>query len=218
MKAALYDRFAEVGKALASPRRLELLDLLAQGERTVDALATVAGLGVTTASAHLQALRRAGLVSTRRAGTRVHYTLAGDDVADLLVRLLGVARQRVAGTEAARTAYLGPDGDDGAVASADVPDLAGRGDVVVLDVRPLHEFRQGHLPGARSIPVEELAERLDELPEGVTVVAYCRGGYCVFAHDAVRLLRARGIGAVRLAEGMVEWRAAGRPVVTGDAA
>jgi rhodanese-related sulfurtransferase/DNA-binding transcriptional ArsR family regulator len=213
-KAALYDRFAEVGKALASPRRLELLDLLAQGERTVEALATVAGLGVSTTSAHLQTLRRAGLVGVRRDGTRVHYALAGADVADLLVRLLGVARQRVPGTEAARSAYLGPDGD-GPVRAVDLP---GRGDVVVLDVRPAHEYRQGHLPGALSIPVGELGERLGELPDGATVVAYCRGGYCVFAHDAVRLLRARGIDAARLAEGMLEWRAAGRPVVTGDAA
>ena len=218
-KLALNECFAEVGKALGSPRRLELLDLLTQGERTVDALARATGLGVTTASAHLQALRRAGLVSTRRDGTRVHYSVAGDDVAELLVLVRSVAQRRVAGTEPARRAYLGPPDPDGlrAIDADELLTRLGTGEVVVLDVRPAHEFGQGHLPGAVSVPLEELAERIDELPAGRTVVAYCRGRYCAFSHEAVRLLRDHGVPARRLLDGILEWRLAGRPMV-GDAA
>lgn len=219
-KCALYDRFAEVGRALGSGKRLELLDLLAQGERTVESVATAAALRLTTASAHLQTLRRAGLVTTRRDGTRVHYSLAGDDVASLFVRLRAVAQERVAGTEPARRAYLGlADHDDvDEIRHDELLARAAAGDVVVLDVRPAHEFGHSHIPGAVSIPIEELADRLGELPTGRTIVAYCRGGYCVFAYDAVRLLRRRGVAAARLADGMLEWRLAGLPVSTGDAA
>jgi rhodanese-related sulfurtransferase/DNA-binding transcriptional ArsR family regulator len=220
-KAALHERFAEVGRALASGRRLELLDLLAQGERTVDALASVAGLGMTTTSAHLQVLRRAGLVTVRKAGTRAHYSLAGADVAQLLVTLRAVAQDRTPGTEPARRAYLGVDAGAGVDAEVAADDLLGRaGDLpfVVLDVRPVHEFDQGHVPGAVSIPLAELAHRLDELPQGRRVVAYCRGRYCAFAHEAVRVLRAHGVDASRLRDGMLEWRLTGRPVATGNAA
>ncbi|WP_262062867.1 ArsR/SmtB family transcription factor [Streptomyces sp. STR69] len=216
-KSALYDAFAHTGKALSSGKRLELLDLLAQGERTVDALAKAAGLNLTTASAHLQTLKQAGLVSTRREGVRIHYRLAGDDVAALYALLRRVAQTHQPGVEAARTAYLGDDQPQG-VGREELLARAQAGEVVVLDVRPAEEYAAGHIPGALSIPVEELADRIAELPADTEVVAYCRGAYCVLAHDAVRLLNARGRQAVRLAEGMLEWRLAELPVATGEAA
>lgn len=218
-KAALFDQFARVGKALGSPVRLELVDLLAQGERTVEGLADAAHLAVSTTSAHLQTLKRAHVVSTRRAGTRIYYSLAGDDVAGLYVQLRAVAQSHLADTEAARRAYLGLTGSptDADVEEVDRDELLQRvraGQAVVLDVRPTEEYAQGHIPGAISIPVDELPHRLAELPAGRTIVAYCRGGYCVFAYDAVRHLRASGYPAARLGEGMLEWRLAGLPVTT----
>lgn len=216
-KAALYDAFARTGKALSSGKRLELLDLLAQGERTVDALARAAGLNLTTASAHLQALKQAGLVATRRDGVRVHYRLAGSDVAGLYALLRQVAHAHQADVEPARTAYLGTD-DAEEVGREELLARAGAGGVVVLDVRPAEEYAAGHIPGAISIPVDELAERVAELPRDAEVVAYCRGAYCVLAHDAVRLLHARGRKAVRLTDGMLEWRLAELPVDRAAAA
>ncbi|MEV0738494.1 metalloregulator ArsR/SmtB family transcription factor [Streptomyces sp. NPDC050549] len=216
-KSALYDAFAHTGKALSSGKRLELLDLLAQGERTVDALAKAAGLNLTTASAHLQTLKQAGLVSTRREGVRIHYRLAGDDVAVLYALLRRVAQTHQTGVEVARTAYLGDDQPEG-VGREELLSRAQTGEVVVLDVRPAEEYAAGHIPGAISIPVEELADRIAELPADTEVVAYCRGEYCVLAHDAVRLLNARGRRAVRLSDGMLEWRLADLPVTTGEAA
>lgn len=210
-KAALYDAFARTGKALSSGKRLELLDLLAQGERTVDALAKAAGLNLTTASAHLQTLKQAGLVATRRDGVRIHYRLADDDVAALYALLRQVAQTHQADVEPARTAYLGTDDAE----EVDRDELLARaqgGGVVVLDVRPAEEYAAGHIPGAISIPVDELAERITELPDDAEVVAYCRGAYCVLAYDAVRLLHARGRKAVRLTDGMLEWRLAELPV------
>jgi rhodanese-related sulfurtransferase/DNA-binding transcriptional ArsR family regulator len=212
-KAELFDQIAWVGKALGSGKRLELLDLLAQGERPVEALARAAGLGLTTASAHLQTLKQAGLVATRRDGTRIHYRLAGPDIADLYARLRDVAAGRLANVEAARRAYLGPSADVAEVVDrAELLRRARAGDVVVLDVRPADEYAAGHIPGSMSIPVDELAERMAELPDGVEVVAYCRGRFCVFAHEAVRLLTAHGRVARRLDDGMLEWRLAGLPV------
>jgi rhodanese-related sulfurtransferase/DNA-binding MarR family transcriptional regulator len=210
-KAALYDAFARTGKALSSGKRLELLDLLAQGERPVDALAKAAGLNLTTASAHLQTLKQAGLVATRRDGVRIHYRLAGDDFAALYALLRQVARTHQAAVEPARTAYLGTD-DAGELDREGLLVRARSGAVVVLDVRPAEEYAAGHIPGAISIPVDELAERITELPDEAEVVAYCRGAYCVLAYDAVRLLRARGRKAVRLTDGMLEWRLAELPV------
>ena len=216
-KAALYDAFARTGKALSSGKRLELLDLLAQGERPVDALATAAGLNLTTASAHLQTLRRAGLVTTRREGVRVHYRLAGDDVAALYALLRRVAQAHQDSVEPARSAYLGP-ADAEEVGRDDLLARAASGEVVVLDVRPAEEYAAGHIPGALSIPLAELADRVAELPEETEVVAYCRGAYCVLAHDAVRLLHARGRRAVRLVDGMLEWKLAELPVERAGAA
>jgi rhodanese-related sulfurtransferase/DNA-binding transcriptional ArsR family regulator len=210
-KTALYDQFARVGKALASGKRLELLDLLAQGERDVASLAVAADLGVTTASAHLQTLRQANLVTTRRDGTRVLYRLAGSDVADLYARLREVAQSHLPDVEAARVAYLGDDGGQ-PVTRDELQRLAKTRRVTVLDVRPRDEYAGGHIPGAVSIPLDELADRLREIPDNRKVVAYCRGAYCVLAHDAVRLLTAHGHTATRLADGMLEWRLAGLPV------
>ncbi|MFE2097054.1 MULTISPECIES: metalloregulator ArsR/SmtB family transcription factor [unclassified Streptomyces] len=216
-KAQLYDAFAASGKALASGKRLELLDLLAQGERTVDALAKAAGLNLTTASAHLQTLKLAGFVATRREGVRIHYRLAGDDVAQLFALLRKVAEAHQAAVPAARDAYLGED-TAAQVSREELRARVAAGDVVVLDVRPVEEYRAGHIPGAHSIPVDELADRISELPEETEIVVYCRGEYCVLAHDAVRLLTDRGRRAIRLDDGMLEWRLAELPVDAGDLA
>ncbi|WP_017597518.1 ArsR/SmtB family transcription factor [Nocardiopsis lucentensis] len=216
-KSGLYEAFALTGKALASGKRLELLDLLAQGERTVESLAKAAGLNLTTASAHLQTLKRAGIVTTRREGVRIHYRLAGDDVARLFALLRKVAENHQATVSTARDAYLG--GDDTAEMPRD--ELLARaqaGDVLVLDVRPIEEYWAGHIPGALSIPVGELSERIEELPQDTEVVVYCRGEYCVLAHEAARFLTDRGRRAVRLHDGMLEWRLAELPVHVGEPA
>lgn len=210
-KAQLYEAFAASGKALASGKRLELMDLLAQGERTVEALAQAAGLNLTTASAHLQTLKQAGFVATRRDGVRIHYRLAGDDVAHLFALLRKVAEAHRAEVAAVRDAYLG---DDGAT-EIDREQLrvrAAAGEVVVLDVRPAQEYLAGHIPGAISIPVEELGDRINELPEDMEIVVYCRGEYCILAYDALRLLTDQGRRAIRLNDGMLEWRLADMPV------
>jgi rhodanese-related sulfurtransferase/DNA-binding transcriptional ArsR family regulator len=212
-KTALFDQLARVGKALASGKRLELLDLLAQGERDVASLATAADLGVTTASAHLQTLRQANLVTTRRDGTRILYRLAGRDVADLYARLRDVAQSHLPDVEAARLAYLGDDGGE-PVTRDQLQQLTKTQSVTVLDVRPAEEYAAGHIPGAVGIPVDQLADRLAELPDDGQIVAYCRGAYCVLAHDAVRLLTAHGRTATRLQDGMLEWRLADLPVAS----
>jgi len=210
-KDALYAEFAAVGKVLGSAKRLELLDLLAQGPRNVEDLAAAADLGMSTCSAHLQTLREAGLAGTRREGRRVYYFLAGDDVGDLWARLRQVAQGHRHHTELARRAYLGPD-DTTAVDTDELLARRAAGDSVVLDVRPYPEYAAGHLPGALHIPLEELADRLAELPSDTEIVAYCRGQYCVLARDAVRLLTGHGLQARRAAEGMLEWRVAGLPI------
>lgn len=220
-KAALFEEFARVGKALANGKRLELLDLLTQGERSVEALAEAAGLGLSTASAHLQTLRQAGLVATRREGTRIFYTVAGPDVLRLYALLRGVAQERVADVEPRRVAYLrlaGARAAEEGLAREELAERTASGAVTVLDVRPGEEFEAGHVPGALSIPLDELEARLAELPADSEVVAYCRGAYCVMAYDAVDLLRAHGVSARRLEDGMLEWRLAGLAVESGPAA
>jgi DNA-binding transcriptional ArsR family regulator len=207
-KDALYSEFAAVGKALGSPKRLELLDLLAQGPRSVEALAEAADLGISTCSAHLQTLREAGLVETRRDGKRIYYSLAADDVANLWDTLRRVALRHRPHTERARAAYLGPEDTEAVTTEALLARISG-GEVVVLDVRPPPEYAGGHLPGAIHIPVEELAGRLAELPADREIIAYCRGQYCVLAHDAVRLLNQHGYRASRAIDGALEWRIAG---------
>ena len=213
-KDALNEQFARVGHALANGRRIELLDLLAQGERSVEALATEAELGITVASAHLQVLRRAGLVETRRSGTRIFYRLAGDDVYRLLAAAREVARTRLAEAERAARAYLG--GPD-ALEPLNREELLRRitaGDVVVVDVRPAAEYSAGHIAGAISVPLDELEARLAELPVGREVVAYCRGPFCALGGRGVEVLRRHGHRARRLADGFPEWRLAGLPVAS----
>lgn len=211
-KDALYEQFARIGKAVTSPRRIELLELLAQGERSVDGLARAAGLGVTTTSAHLQVLRAAHLVATRREGTRVLYRLEGGDALELVDLVRRIARDHLAEVDVVVHEYFS---SRDALATIGRDELMGRiqrGTVVVLDVRPHEEFDAGHIAGAVSMPLDELQERLGELPQDVEVVAYCRGPYCVLAPQAVELLNARGFRARRLDEGLPEWRLAGLPV------
>jgi rhodanese-related sulfurtransferase len=217
-KTELYEQFARVGKALASGKRLELLDLLAQGERTVESLARTAQLGLTTASAHLQTLKRAGIVATRRERTRVYYRLAGGDVATLYARVRSVAHAHLHDVEHARDAYLGPGTEE--VSREELLRRTRSGEVVVLDVRPSEEYAAGHIPDALSVPLHELGGRLAEIPGDQEIVAYCRGTYCVLAHEAVRLLTARGRRARRLEDGKLEWRLAELPVAgaAGDPA
>lgn len=216
-KGELFGLFAEVAQGLANPKRLELLDLLAQSERTVESLALTAGLSVGNTSAHLQTLRRAGLVARRSEGTWIHYRLAGGEVTSLLLALQGVAQRHHAGAELARRARLGPDADDLATRSMSGEELAAgvkAGTLLLLDVRPGEEFAAGHIPGAESVPVSTLAERIERIAEDIEVVAYCRGAYCVMSYDAVRILRDLGRNASVLEYGMLEWHAAGRPVET----
>lgn len=214
---AFFEQLAHVGKAFASPKRLQLLGLLIQGERTVDALARAAGLGVTTASAHLQVLRSAGLVTTRRDGTRIHYRPAGDDVADLLVAFRTVATRRSVGVAAAVEALLADrtDGPVDVIGRDELLARAANGEVTVLDVRPADEFAFRHLAGARSVPLDTLTTELARLPRDTPVVAYCRGPWCLMADDAVRLLVAHGFTASRLDDGVAEWSRAGLPVAVG---
>lgn len=215
-KNALFAEFAATGKALSNPSRLELLDLLAQGPRSVEDLAAAAGLVVGTCSAHLQTLREAGMVSARRDGKRVFYSLTGDDVAALWAQLRTVAQGHRPHTDVARRAYLGPD-DTTAVSTQELLSRLADGHTVVLDVRPGTEYDAGHLSGAVNIPLEELADRLAELPTGADIVAYCRGRYCVLAHDAARLLTSRGLTASRAADGVLEWRVTGTAKLNGAA-
>jgi rhodanese-related sulfurtransferase len=212
-KTALFDGFARAAKALASGRRIELLDVLANGERTVDALAGEVGLSVANTSQHLQILRQAGLITGRRQGTSVRYRLAGPEVFELWRTLRTLASAQLAEVERLAAAYLGDRDELEPVTREELVRRLREGDpLVVLDVRPVAEYAAGHLPGARSIPVGELRRRLTELPRDREVVAYCRGPYCAFAHEAVALLRAEGFSARRLEDGLPEWRAAGLAV------
>ncbi len=216
-RTRVFDELAVVGKAFGSAKRLELVELLAQGERTVEALARAADMGVTTVSAHLQVLKLANLVRTRRDGTRVHYRLAGDDVARLYDAMRGVARERSADVGRALEAYLNIPGADevGLVSRAELSQLLEDASITLIDVRPEEEFLAGHIPGARSTPLASLSAVAAELRDGPEVVAYCRGSFCVMAHDAVRLLGAEGIDARRLEDGMLEWRTHRHPVEVG---
>jgi rhodanese-related sulfurtransferase len=214
-KSALYDGFAEVAKALASGRRAEIVDLLAQGERSVDDVAAEIGQTVANTSHHLRAMARAGLLTTRRDGTRIFYALASERVAELWSALRDVAGQHVAGLERLAAAYLGERDGVEVVDRAELAARLERREVVVLDVRPAEEFAAGHIAGARSVPITELRRQLRALPKDSDVVAYCRGPYCVYADDAVRELNRRGFRARRLIDGFPEWKRAGLPVAVG---
>jgi rhodanese-related sulfurtransferase/biotin operon repressor len=211
-KDRLYGQYARIGKALASPRRLELLELLAQSERTVESLADELDLSMANTSQHLQVLRSTGLVETRRAGLFIHYRLADDTVVRLGTALRTVAEQRLAELErVVRDEFKHRSGAT-PVGLAELLERTRRDDVVVLDTRPAREYLAGHIPGALSIPVDELQQRLRRLPKGKAYVAYCRGPYCVYADRAVEILQASGRRAQRLDEGFPEWKAAGFPV------
>ena len=209
-KTALFDEFARAAKALASGRRIELLDVLANGERTVEALATEVGLSVANTSQHLQILRQAGLVAGRRQGTSIFYRLAGPQVFQLWQALRTLAASQLAEVERLAATYLGDRDELEPVTREELARRLDDGDdLVVLDVRPAPEHAAGHLPGAVSIPFGELRRRLAELPRDREIVAYCRGPYCAFAHEAVTLLREEGFSARRLEDGLPEWQAAG---------
>jgi rhodanese-related sulfurtransferase len=212
-KTALFDEFARAAKALASGRRIELLDVLANGERTVEALATEVGLSVANTSQHLQILRQAGLVAGRRQGTSIFYRLAGPQVFQLWQALRTLAASQLAEVERLAATYLGDRDELEPVTREELARRLDDGDdLVVLDVRPAPEHAAGHLPGAVSIPFGELRRRLAELPRDREMVAYCRGPYCAFAHEAVTLLREEGFSARRLEDGLPEWQAAGLAV------
>jgi rhodanese-related sulfurtransferase len=215
-RADLYEQLARIGKVVVHPKRIELLDLLCQAERSVEALAAATGLKVTTASAHLQVMRQARLVTTRREGTRIYYRAAGEEVCRFVGALNDLARVRLAevdqilrslGTDAAGTER---------VSRHELLARVEAGEVVVLDVRPEEEYAAGHIPGACSLPLEHLEARLEELDPDLEVVAYCRGPLCLLAPEAVTLLRARGRRARCLEDGLPEWRQAGLPVEAGS--
>jgi rhodanese-related sulfurtransferase len=213
-KDELHEQFARVGRALANPHRVEILDLLAQGERSVEVLAARAAVSVGLASAHLQTLRRAGLIVSRRDGTRILYRLAGDDIYELLAGVRAVATGRIADAERAARAYMGEPVE--AVSRAELLERVRSGDAVVVDLRPGEEYEAGHIAGAISIPLAELEAHLADLPAGVEIVAYCRGPYCALAPQGVGLLRRAGRRARRLEDGFPEWRLAGLPVTAGS--
>ena len=211
-KDALFAQFAQVGAAFASPKRIEIIDLLAQGERSVEDLAAEAALSIANTSRHLQILRGARLVESRKEGLRVYYRLAETEVFDVSRAVRGMAQRRLADLDRLVEAYLGSRDELQAVPREELVRRVREGRAVVVDVRPAEEYRAGHIPGALSIPVGELDRRLSELPARKEIVAYCRGPYCVMAYDAVARLRSRGRRARRLVDGLPEWRAAGLPV------
>ena len=212
MKSELYQSIAKVAQALASGNRLQLLEFMAQGERSVDALAAMAGVTVANASQHLQALRRAGLVATRKEGQRVYYRVAGDDVVRLYQDLRMVAEARQAEVRQLVDEFLGDRGALEPVQAEELLARAKKGLVTVLDVRPPDEYAAGHVPGAINVPMEKLEDYLRKLPKKREVVAYCRGPYCLMSFEAVAMLRKRGWKARRLEDGFPEWKAAGFPV------
>jgi len=211
-KQDLFAQFARVGKALSNGNRLEILEFLAQGERSVDELAKISGLTVGNMSQHLQQLRQVGLVESRKEGLKVYYRLSGNDVIDLLNALRAVAERRVADVERLINSYLTVKDDLEAVPRRELLKRVKAGLVTVIDVRPPEEYAAGHVPGAVNIPLDKLKNRLKELKSGKEIVAYCRGPHCVLAFDAVEQLRKRGITARRLEDGYPEWKSAGLPI------
>lgn len=214
-KDRLYGEFARIGKALSSGPRLEILDLLAQGERTVESLATETALSVANASRHLQVLRQAQLVTARRDGTFVWYRLCGPEVTAVVLALRRTAEQHLAEIDRVVRDYLGDRDSLEPVTPDELMRRMTHGDIVVLDVRPTQEYTAGHIDGAVSLPVDQLQERLATLPQDKHYIAYCRGPYCVYADEAVDVLQSNGLRAQRLTEGYPEWRMAGRPISSG---
>jgi rhodanese-related sulfurtransferase/DNA-binding MarR family transcriptional regulator len=216
-KDAVYDQFARIAKGLASPRRLELLDLLCQGPRTVEQLARQSNISVANTSQHLQSLRAARLVEAEKDGQYVTYRLADEEVCRLFLSLRRVAESRLAEIECVTRDYLEQRGQLEAVDRSVLIERVRSGEVTVLDVRPREEYLAAHIPGAVSVPLADLLDRLRDLPEDRDIIAYCRGPYCVMAVEAVETLRAHGFIATRLDEGVPEWRARGLAVVVGGA-
>ena len=216
VKDGLYEQFARIGKAVAHPKRIELLDVLCQGERSVEVLADAAATSVTNTSAHLRVLREARLVVTRKEGTRVFYRLADDGVCEFFFSLRDLAGDRYAEVDRIVGDFFDARDELEPVNRDELLARAGDGDVIVLDVRPREEYEAGHIPGAVSVPLADLQGRLASLPRGAEIVAYCRGPYCVLAPQALELLRKRGFTARRLEDGFPEWRRAGLPVATGQ--
>lgn len=214
-KDALYAQFARIGHALGSPKRIELLDLLAQGEKTVEQLAGQSGTPLKNASGHLRVLRQARLVETRRRGTFIHYRLADGDVGLLVRDLQEIGRARLAEVQQIARLYLEGRDELEPVTFPELRRLMRDHRVTVIDVRPRDEYEAGHIPGAVSVPVPELRRRMGELPRAKAVVAYCRGPYCVYSLEAVTLLRKHGYRARRAAQGLPDWRAGRRPVAVG---
>jgi len=216
-KTAIYNQFARIGRGLASPRRLELLDLLCQGPRTVEALARQSGQSIANTSHHLRVLAGARLVEAEKHGLYVTYRLADEEVCALYQGLRRLAEQRLAEVEQVTRQFLEARGALQPVAREVLLERVRRGEVTVLDVRPPEEYRAGHIPGSLSVPLTELERRIADLPRDREVVAYCRGPYCVMAVEAVEILRARGFEAHRLEDGVPDWRALGFPVETSPA-
>ena len=216
-KLALFAQFAAVAKALGHPHRIELLEHLAQGARSVELLAQRAGLSVANASQHLQQMRRAGVVTARREGKFVFYALTGDAVLDLLSALRRIAEQNIAEVDRVIRSYFNDRDNLEAVTREELVERSRAGTVTILDVRPEDEFALGHVPRSLNIPLRDLEARIAELDPAQEIVAYCRGPYCVLSYEAVALLRARGFTIRRLEDGLPEWRAAGLPVAAGNA-
>lgn len=210
-KRSIYRHFATVAKALGHEYRWELLELIAQGERSVESLTQVTGLAVATVSQHLQQMNRAGLVRSRKEGRYVYYSLADDRVVSLMAGVREVAERNIAEVRLLVEGFFGSEGDLEAVEAPELMEQIRSGGVTLLDVRPEQEYSAGHLPGALNIPVEDLQQRLEELPQDKTIVAYCRGPFCALSHEAVELLRKQGLEAVRFEDGYPEWKAAGMP-------
>jgi rhodanese-related sulfurtransferase/DNA-binding transcriptional ArsR family regulator len=208
-KDAIYEQFARISKALASSRRIELVELLAQGPRTVEALSRLAGMSLANTSQHLQVLRGAGLVESSKEGLYVTYRVADPLVTELLLSLRRVAEARLADVERITGEFLAEREQLEAVDESALRSRVRKGEVTVLDVRPADEYAAGHIPGALSVPLPELAKHLADLPRGKEIVAYCRGPYCVLAVEAVKLLRKKGFKAFRLEDGVLDWAAHG---------
>ncbi len=215
-KNQLFEQFARIGQAISNPHRLELLDVLAQGERSVEQLANETSLTLANASQHLQVLRQAGLIVARRDGVRVLYALAGPEVFTLYQALRSAAETRLAEIQRVVDTFLVDRAQMEVVGADELRRRLASGEVTLLDVRPALEYQQGHIAGAQSVPIDALPERITEVPTDRPIVAYCRGPYCVYADEAVMLLRAHGLQAARLSVGFPDWRAAGLPIATTD--
>lgn len=213
LKDLLYEQLARVGKALSSPKRLEILEMLAQGEKAVETLSAEVAIDNKLASAHLKALKEARLVQTRREGKRIYYRLTGGNVAQLGVTLRQVAEEHLVELRMALQKMMAEPDRMVSVGRKELMAQAKRGEVIVLDVRPQQEYDTAHLPHARSMPLSELAQRLAELPRDVEIVAYCRGPFCLMSDKAVELLQAHGYRARKTSDGVSEWQAAGLPLV-----